>query len=122
MLHISPQQLEPALSRAYLKSPVETSVNGFLVNTGSKLVLVDTGAGTLFGPTLGRLPANLQASGYRPEQVDEIKAFDGDIVLVPGIRAQAAHGHTAGHNVYVDESKVDILPCLKAKGFLRRYA
>lgn len=60
------------LARSYLKAPVETSVNGYLVNTGSKLVLIDTGAAGLFGPTLGKLVANLKASGYQPEQVDEI--------------------------------------------------
>jgi glyoxylase-like metal-dependent hydrolase (beta-lactamase superfamily II) len=61
-----------ALARAYLKVPVETSVNGYLINTGSKLVLIDTGAANLFGPTLGNLVNNLKASGYQPEQVDEI--------------------------------------------------
>jgi glyoxylase-like metal-dependent hydrolase (beta-lactamase superfamily II) len=64
--------IRAALARQYLKDPVETSVNGFLVNTGSKLVLIDAGAGTLFGPTLGKLVANLKAAGYQPEQVDEI--------------------------------------------------
>jgi glyoxylase-like metal-dependent hydrolase (beta-lactamase superfamily II) len=61
-----------ALARAHLKDPVETSVNGYLINTGSKLVLVDAGSGSLFGPTLGKLVANLKAAGYQPEQVDEI--------------------------------------------------
>jgi glyoxylase-like metal-dependent hydrolase (beta-lactamase superfamily II) len=51
---------------------VETSVNGYLINTGDKLVLIDAGAAGLFGPTLGNLVANLKASGYQPEQVDEI--------------------------------------------------
>jgi glyoxylase-like metal-dependent hydrolase (beta-lactamase superfamily II) len=60
------------LARSYLKAPVETSVNGYLVNTGSKLVLIDAGAAGLFGPTLGKLVANLKAAGYTPEQVDEI--------------------------------------------------
>jgi glyoxylase-like metal-dependent hydrolase (beta-lactamase superfamily II) len=60
------------LAGDYLKPPVETSVNGFLINTGSKLVLIDTGAAQLFGPTLGRLVDNLKAAGYQPEQVDEI--------------------------------------------------
>ena len=72
LTNIKPKDLDAALARSFLKNPVEASVNGFLINTGSKLVLVDTGAGTLFGPTLGRLLANLKASGYRPEQVDEI--------------------------------------------------
>ena len=60
------------LARDFLKSPIETSVNGYLINTGAKLVLIDTGAAKLFGPTLGSLADNLKAAGYQPEQVDEI--------------------------------------------------
>jgi glyoxylase-like metal-dependent hydrolase (beta-lactamase superfamily II) len=33
------------------------------------------------------------------------KSFTGDTELVPGIRAVATPGHTAGHSVYVIESK-----------------
>jgi glyoxylase-like metal-dependent hydrolase (beta-lactamase superfamily II) len=61
-----------ALQHAYLGVPLETSVNAYLVNTGTKLVLVDAGAASMFGPTLGRLLAHLKAAGYTPEQVDEI--------------------------------------------------
>lgn len=65
-------KVQRGLQQAFLKAPVETSVNGYLINTGAKLVLVDAGAGTLFGPTLGKLVDNLKAAGYQPEQVDEI--------------------------------------------------
>jgi glyoxylase-like metal-dependent hydrolase (beta-lactamase superfamily II) len=65
-------KIRSALARAHLKDPVETSVNTYLVNTGSKLVMIDAGAGVFFGPTLGKLIANLKASGYQPEEVDEI--------------------------------------------------
>ncbi len=51
---------------------VQTSVNAYLINTGDRLVLVDTGAAGLFGPTLGRMLANLKAAGYQPEQVDDV--------------------------------------------------
>lgn len=68
----TPKKVESALAKWRLGLPLETSVNGYLVNTGAKLVLIDAGAGGLFGPTLGKLVANLQASGYTPEQVDEI--------------------------------------------------
>lgn len=68
----TPKKVQSALARWRLASPLETSVNGYLINTGAKLVLVDAGAGSLFGPTLGKLVANLKAAGYAPEQVDEI--------------------------------------------------
>lgn len=72
LTNVKPATVEALLARSYLKPPVETSVNGYLVNTGSKLVLIDAGAAGLFGPTLGRLLGNLKASGYQPEQVDEV--------------------------------------------------
>jgi glyoxylase-like metal-dependent hydrolase (beta-lactamase superfamily II) len=72
LTHITPAQLKDDLDRSFLTDPVEASVNGFLINTGTKLVLVDTGAGSFLGPSVGKLVENLKASGYRPEQVDEI--------------------------------------------------
>ena len=42
------------------KPPLETSVNGYLVNTGSKLVLIDTGAGGAVRPDAGQ-------AGRQPE-------------------------------------------------------
>ena len=69
---ISPEDVTKAMSREFIKDPVETSVNAYLVNTGSKLVLIDTGAAGLFGPTLGNLLVSMKAAGYQPEQVDEV--------------------------------------------------
>jgi len=66
------QEVGKLLGKGFQKDVVQTSVDGYLVNTGSKLVLVDTGAGSLFGPTLGKLVANLKASGYQPDEVDEV--------------------------------------------------
>jgi glyoxylase-like metal-dependent hydrolase (beta-lactamase superfamily II) len=80
LTNITPMQLDAALARSFLKNPVDASVNGFLVNTGSKLVLIDTGAGTLFGPTLGKLLANLKASGYAGSSVDGKPAFPNAVV------------------------------------------
>jgi len=72
LTNATPAKINAALAKAYLKPPFETSVNAYLINTGAKLILIDAGTGALFGPTLGKLVANLKASGYQPEQVDEI--------------------------------------------------
>ncbi len=72
LMHVSAADLQRALQRSFAQDPVTTSVNGFLINTGTQLVLVDTGTGAAADPANGRLLSNLKASGYLPEQVDEI--------------------------------------------------
>lgn len=74
LTNTTPASIEKALAKSFLPSEIETetSVNSYLINTGEKLVLVDAGSAGLFGPTLGKLLLNLAASGYKPEQIDEI--------------------------------------------------
>lgn len=74
MTNTTAARIRSALARAYLKDPVETSVTAYLINTGTRLVMIDAGSGSFFGPTVGKLVANLKASGYQPEQIDEIYA------------------------------------------------
>jgi glyoxylase-like metal-dependent hydrolase (beta-lactamase superfamily II) len=52
------------------KSP--TAVNAFLVNTGDRLVLIDSGSGALMGPSTGRFAANLAAFGIDPASIDVV--------------------------------------------------
>ena len=72
LTNTSPARVAKSLARAFVSEPVDTSVNVYLINTGTKLVLIDTGVGGAHGPNLGKLAANLQASGYQPQQVDEV--------------------------------------------------
>jgi len=72
LTNVKPGEVDSMLKREFLQAAVETSVDAFLVNTGTRLLLVDTGAGPLVGPTAGKLVANLEAAGYRPEQIDDI--------------------------------------------------
>lgn len=172
----SAAELQVLLARMFVGNPkMQTAVNAYLINTGSHLVLVDTGAAKLFGPSLGYALQNMKASGYEPAQVDMViithlhadhvgglndadgkplfpKAKilvaqeDGDYwlsqtvadgapkevqpffkmardsaapylssgqwstftqgsVLVPGIKAVKANGHTPGHTAFAVESE-----------------
>jgi len=87
LTHTSKSKVAAALAKEHLHSPIDASVNAFLVNTGSKLVLVDAGAAGLFGPSLGKLLANLKAAGYAPEQVDEIVITHMHVDHVGGLTA-----------------------------------
>ncbi|HEV2622978.1 MAG TPA: MBL fold metallo-hydrolase [Frateuria sp.] len=60
------------LTQAHAPDRVPTSVNAFLVDTGHKRFLVDTGAGDLFGAESGKLLASLREAGYTPAQIDEV--------------------------------------------------
>jgi glyoxylase-like metal-dependent hydrolase (beta-lactamase superfamily II) len=171
----TPEQIDTGLAAGRLADPVGMSYNAFLINTGTKLVLIDTGTGGKLDDQAafhgaGHLMANLRAAGYQPEQIDEVyithlgpdhvggltqgterafpnailraskaevsifldpgsgpawtkkwvsfwsglfspymqagkfQSFDGDVVLTPGIRALATHGHSTGHTSYVVES------------------
>ena len=173
--NIEDNDLQRLLARMFVGSPkMQTAVNGYLINTGKHLVLVDVGAARLFGPTLGFMLENLKAAGYEPSQVDTVilthlhpdhigglndakgqpvfakasiyvaqadndfwlsqqiadaapvevrpffkmerdhaapylarkqwKTFSEGSVLVPGIQAVKANGHTPGHSAYAIES------------------
>lgn len=58
--------------RGDAKGQYETSINVYLIDTGSAVILVDTGAGGLFGPCCGRLPQALSSAGYSVGDIDAV--------------------------------------------------
>ena len=73
----TPDEINSALHENGLTDPVDMSYNAFLINTGRKLVLIDTGTGGKLRDDpgfhgAGHLMANLRAAGYQPQQIDEI--------------------------------------------------
>ena len=67
-------ELEAAavLEREFAQMPVRAALNAFLVQQGGRTVLIDTGAATGLGPSLGRLPAALAAAGVDPASIDVV--------------------------------------------------
>jgi glyoxylase-like metal-dependent hydrolase (beta-lactamase superfamily II) len=65
-------EVKDALTKAHSGATVPTSVNAFLIDTGTKRILIDTGSGAFLGPTLGEAEKHLEAAGYQPEQIDEV--------------------------------------------------
>ncbi|MBP1765510.1 MAG: fold metallo-hydrolase [Firmicutes bacterium] len=66
------EKIKDMLVRAYPDEQMESTVNAYLINTGSKLVLIDTGNGKMGSPSMGNVVNNLRAAGCKPEQIDEV--------------------------------------------------
>ena len=66
-------EVEHALDAAFMPHDrLETPFTTLIVNTGKKLVLIDTGTGGQIAPTAGMIGANLAAAGIDPKAVDQI--------------------------------------------------
>ena len=73
----TPEEIKRGLAENSLTDPVEMSYNAFLINTGHKLILIDTGTGGKLNDDpgfrgAGHLMVNLGAAGYQPKQIDEV--------------------------------------------------
>ena len=66
-------EVEHALDAAYMPhDKLETPFTTLIVNTGKKLILIDTGTGGQISPTAGMIGDNLVAAGISPKAVDQI--------------------------------------------------
>ncbi len=104
----TPAEVDRELTQAGLPAPSETSVNGYLIELGTRLVLVDAGGGELLGPTAGHLLAGLRAAGYQPAQVTDI--------LLTHLHSDHTGGLVAGGqrvfpNATVHVSQVELAYC-----------
>jgi glyoxylase-like metal-dependent hydrolase (beta-lactamase superfamily II) len=109
-----PGEIEALTKKAFLTEPVENSSAAYLVNTGKMLILVDTGAGQMWDTTLGKVVTNLRASGYRPDQVDEVLLTHLHFDHAGGL---VDNGHAVFPNatIWVDKAEADFWLSKKAR-------
>lgn len=66
-------EVKATLKEAFLPTDsYEIPFTTLAVNTGEKVVLIDTGTGGKLAPTAGRMMAAMETAGIRPEQVDMV--------------------------------------------------
>jgi glyoxylase-like metal-dependent hydrolase (beta-lactamase superfamily II) len=66
-------EVEHALADAFMPADkLTTPFTTLIVNTGRKLVLIDTGTGGQISPTAGAVAGNLAAAGIDPRAVDQV--------------------------------------------------
>jgi glyoxylase-like metal-dependent hydrolase (beta-lactamase superfamily II) len=98
------EDVKAALTAAYLptdKLPIPFTQ--LIVNTGRRVVLIDTGTGGQMAPTAGMLIENMQAAGIDPKAVDTvlISHFHGDHIL--GLRTKEGASAFPNAEVQVPE-------------------
>jgi len=87
---------------------LDVSDEGFLVNTGKQLILVDAGAGTWWGgAALGRLAGSLRSAGYTPEEVDIVLVTHLHSDHVGGLTTQDGKRVFPNADVYVAKAESD---------------
>ena len=71
--NVAKDQALAAAEAAYMpKGMVTVPFNPQVINTGSKLVLIDTGYGPGIAPSVGLLPAGMTAAGIDPNAIDVV--------------------------------------------------
>ena len=106
-LGLTPEEMDKQLRDNFL--PNDNAVleqNALVLNTGDKLVLFDTGLGTLdlFGPTTGKLMNSLQQAGINPEDIDAVVMSHAHIDHCGGCMADDGTRHFPNAEYYITEA------------------
>jgi glyoxylase-like metal-dependent hydrolase (beta-lactamase superfamily II) len=100
--NVSKDQALAAAEAAYMpKGMVTIPFNPTVINTGSKLVLIDSGYGPGIAPSVGLLPTNMAAAGIDPNQID--------IVILSHLHPDHINGiRTAGDSLAFPQAEIKL--------------
>jgi glyoxylase-like metal-dependent hydrolase (beta-lactamase superfamily II) len=106
-LGLSAEEMDKQLRDNFLpKDNAVLEQNALVLNTGDKLILFDTGLGTLdlFGPTTGKLMNSLKQAGINPEDIDAVVMSHAHIDHCGGCMADDGSRHFPNAQYYITEA------------------
>ncbi len=104
------ERIDEILAANFLdKDNFEVEQNALVVNTGEKLVLIDTGMGfrKVYGPRSGRLLANLRAAGINPASIDVVALSHAHPDHVWGLVGEDGKPNFPNAQIYITEADLD---------------
>ncbi|WP_212625426.1 MBL fold metallo-hydrolase [Pseudomonas sp. PP3] len=105
---LSQQKIRALLARNAINGDkIPTTFNAFLVNTGTHLVLIDSGAGQCVPETAGQLVSNITAAGYQPDQIDTILLTHLHLDHVCGLVDSQGKALFENATVYASKAEAD---------------
>ena len=104
------EELAKALADNFLPTDkIVLEQNALILNTGSKLVLFDTGMGTAkpFGPTTGRLLKSLEEAKISPSAIDDVICSHGHIDHIGGLADAKGKRYFPNATVWITKADYD---------------
>lgn len=103
----SAKQLYLDQFRPALADKIRIPINSFVVNTGEKVILIDSGTADNMGPTVGHFTDNLRAAGIAPESVDAILLTHMHVDHISGITSKEGKAHFPNAELIVHKADWD---------------
>ena len=107
---ISQERIDAILAANFLdRDDFTVDQNAVVVNTGSKLVLIDTGMGyrKIYGPRTGHLLANLRAAGIDPASIDLVALSHAHPDHVWGLVGEDGKPNFPNAEIHISEADLE---------------